>query len=144
MADFAELAKVGTVAIIVPLAVFSANWIHRSNKGYSQTAAADFILAVLIFDCTVVIIAHEFEPFIRAPELRPFVVYWHVAIAFISGLIWAGIVTWGEPALAKYYEAKRHRPSFPAATFLICWMSVLMLITAHVAFFVVTKDMTHG
>jgi hypothetical protein len=146
MIAFAEIAKIGTLSVLVPLAAFSANWVHRSQKGYAQTSAADFLIAVFIFDSTVVLASGDFEPFIRAPELRPLITYWHFVIAFISGLFWVGIIRWGEPALAAYYQHKRPRnpPSFPILSFLICWMAVLVLVTLHVAFFVITRGGTHG
>jgi hypothetical protein len=145
MSEFVEVVKIATVAVVVPLAVFSANWIHRSQMGYSQTAAADFILAVIIFDIVVVLTAQDFEPFLRSPELRPVMAYWHFVAGVISGLVWASIVRFGEPILASYYELKGSplRPSFPGITFLLCWMSILVLIALHVGFYLIKKGDAH-
>jgi hypothetical protein len=136
-----EIAKVAIVAVLIPLAVFTANWIHRSHKGYAQTAAADFILAIVIFDLAVIVASQDFEPFLRSPVLRPVIVYWHFVAAFLSGLLWAGIVRWGEPAMARFYEMKivYQRTSFPVGTFLTCWMGVLGLVAIHVAFFAIKQ-----
>jgi hypothetical protein len=141
MTEFAEVVKVATVAVIVPLAVFSANWIHRSRMGYSQTAAADFLLAIIIFDAVVVLTAQDFEPFLRSPQLRPVMAYWHFIAAFLSGLAWAGIVKFGEPALASYYKLRDTplRTTFPGFTFLWCWMAILALIALHVGFFAIKE-----
>lgn len=146
VSHLAEIFKVTTVAVLVPLAVFSANWIHRSRMGYSQTASADFVLAVIIFDVVVVLTSQEFEPFLRSPELRPIIGYWHFTIAFIAGLIWAGILKFGEPPLAAYYEGvgARKKGSFPAVTFVFCWMAILILIALHVGFFVIQKGDVYG
>jgi len=146
MSEFVEIAKMATAAVAVPLAVFSANWIHRSQMGYSQTAAADFILAIVIFDAVVVLTAHDFEPFLRSPELRPVMAYWHFVAGVISGLVWAGIIRFGEPKLALYYELKHSplRPRFPGFTFLFCWTSILALIALHIGFFLIKSGDIHG
>ncbi len=132
-----EVAKTATLAVMVPLAVFTANWVHRSNKGYPQTAAADFLLGVLIFDATVILATDDFKPFLRSEELREMIAYWHFIIAFVAGLIWVGIVRWAEPMFAAYYEKESitARRKFPIFTFITCWFSVLILIAFHVGFF---------
>jgi hypothetical protein len=143
--DPMEIVKTGTVAVLVPLAVFSANWIHRSQMGYAQTAAADLILTIVIFDIAVVVASEEFEPFIRAQSLLPMIRYWHFSAGFASGLVWAGIIRWGEPVVARYYETKLtyRKSEFPLAVFLVCWMAVLALIAIHVGFFAINLGGGH-
>jgi hypothetical protein len=138
MSDYSDFFRMAVPAIIIPLGVFSANWIYRNNKEYAQTAAADFILAVVIFDGSVVAASNEFEPFIHNSILRSLVVDWHIAIAIVGGLLWAGVLKWGEPVIAQYYESPPYsRDNFPIFTYVLCWMSVLALVTAHVTFFVI-------
>jgi hypothetical protein len=143
MSQLAEIFKVIVPTVVVPMAVFGVNWTYRANRGYAQTAASDFILAVLIFDGGVVAVSQEFEPFIRHPELRHIIVYWHMTIAVIGGAIWWCILKWGEPVVAEYYETKRNRPRFPFFTLAFCWMAVFALVAAHVGFFVL-KGNGHG
>lgn len=140
------VAKAATLGVVVPLSVFTANWVHRSNKGYPQTAAADFLLGVLIFDASVVLATSDFSPFVQSGYLREMIGYWHFVIAFISGLVWLAIVKWGEPVFERYYgtakEAGRRR--FPIFTFLACWFPVLVLVAAHVGFFALkVPEITH-
>jgi hypothetical protein len=141
-----EIVKTATVAIGVPLAVFTANWVHRSRQSYAQTAAADFILAIGVFDLAVMIASQDFEPFLRSQSLRPLVVYWHFIAGFASALVWLGIVKWGEPVLARYYEGRRayyRTEDFPFAVFFICWFAVFFLIMAHVTFFALKVGGNH-
>ena len=138
MSDLPELARLVTATVVIPIGVFGANWFHRAQNGYTQTAAADFLLAVLIFDAALVITAKEFEPFVRNPELRTITQYWHVGAFVVSGAIWMSIVRWGEPALAAYYRYVRphSRPAFPWIAFALCWVAIIVLIVFHVRFFV--------
>jgi hypothetical protein len=137
-----EIAKTAILAVGVPLAVFSGNWIYRSHKGYSQTAAADFLLGVFIFDICVVLASGDFEPFLRSEELRPVIAYWTFAIGSVSGLAWSGIIRWGEPRLAQYHEHQQSR--FPIYTFLGCWMAVLASVALHIAFFMIKLGGDHA
>lgn len=129
-----EIVKAVTLTVGAPIAVFSANWAYRAKHGYSQSAAADFILAILIFDITVVLAAHDFEPFLRSRQLLPIIQYWHFLIGFLSCLIWLMIGKWGEPRLASYYDEGKPG-NFPFITFSLCWMSIFALIAAHMLFF---------
>jgi len=134
-----EIVKVLTLALVVPLSVFAANWIYRGRKEYNQTAAADLILALIIFDATVGLSAKDFEGFVRTPELLPLLNYCAYGAAVVAGLMWCAIGAWGEPALARYYRERgwqRHR-RFPYGTFLLCWMGIFILIASHTAFFVI-------
>jgi hypothetical protein len=136
MPDIVELFKVGVPAVIIPLAVFGANWAYRHHSEYNQTAASDFIMAVLIFDGTVVSAAKEFEPFIQHPELRLMAANWHITVAVLGGILWWLIVTFAEPVVAAHYSTRRNRPPFPFRTLLNCWVGVFILISVHVSFFV--------
>jgi hypothetical protein len=129
-----EVFKLFTLAVLIPLAVFTANWIWRFDKGYSQTSAADFILCILIFDITAVVASKDFEPFVRSTELVPLITYWHFAAGFVSGLVWWGITKWGEPQLERHYF---ENAQFPIVSFSTCWISVLILIACHIGFFTV-------
>jgi hypothetical protein len=129
-----EAFRVGVPAIVVPLGVFAANWAFRHRNGYAQTAAADLILAVLIFDGGAVAASEALEPFVRNADLRSIMVGFHMSIAVIGGFIWWAILTWGEPAVTEYYEASG-LGRFPFVSFALCWMGVFFLICAHVLFY---------
>ena len=138
MSGWIEIVKLFTLAVVIPLAVFSANWIWRCNKGYSQTAAADFILGMLIFDTTAVVAGTDFAPFMRSTELVPLITYWHFTVGFVSALVWWAITRWGEPILEAHYlgvPGVMLRRRFPIWCFLGCWVSVLILIAVHIGFF---------
>jgi hypothetical protein len=118
----------------------------RTEKGCAQTASADFILGMLIFDTSAVVASNDFVPFMRAPELIPLITYWHFSIGFTSCLVWWCITRWGEPILAAYYQAPRNiiaRRQFPIISFAICWMSVFVLVALHIGFFVVKGGSPH-
>lgn len=130
-----ETIRVGVPAFIVPAVVFGGNWAWRSEKEYNQTAASDFLLALLIFDGAVIATSETFQEFVRDPELKTIVIGWHITMAAISIALWWSILRWGEPRLARYYQNDR-RGTFPWLTFWTCWGFVLLLVMARVLFFV--------
>jgi hypothetical protein len=134
-----EIFKFLVPTLFVPLGVFAGNWALRYKSGYAQTAASDFLLAVIIFDFVAVITASDIEPFVRAPELRTIVVQWHVFILLISCFLWWLIATFGEPKLAHYYEREKI-PEWPIVTFSLCWMGVLALMCLHIGFFLMNVN----
>jgi hypothetical protein len=139
-----EVFRVGVPAVVVPLAVFSANWAYRHRNGYAQTAAADFILAVLIFDGGVVAASEAVEPLVRNVDLRTIIVGYHMSIAVLGGLVWWAIVTWAEPALARYYEAGKE-VHFPFVPMVLCWIAVFILVSLHMGFFFIRgTGVVHG
>ncbi len=129
--------------VVVPAFVFAVNWALRSKGNYGQTAAADFILATLIFDLTVITSAKQFEPFIRNIYLREIAVEWHFCIGVVGAFTWWFITKYGEPRVTAYYSRTRNRPKKPIGTLMICWMAIFMLVSIHVGFFVV-RGGAHG
>jgi hypothetical protein len=146
VSDLVEIAKLGTATVVIPISVFSFNWWLRSHKGYAQSAAADFLLAVLIFDAALVVTAKDFEPFVRSAQLRPIVVYWHVVAFVLTAGLWALILENGEAALVKYYEVRRPRDRgpFPWGPFILSWMGVAIMLAFHIGFFVARLGEAHG
>ncbi|MGO9173566.1 MAG: hypothetical protein ACLP7P_16610 [Rhodomicrobium sp.] len=139
MSDFVEFLKVMVPAVFLPLGAFIANWLYRGKFDYNQTAAADFLLAVMLFDASVVATSGEFEPFVKNEQLRSAVIIWHIFLGIIGGLTWLLITRWGEPKLVYYYESRRKRPprpEFPWYAYIICWSIAFILVVAHVTFFV--------
>jgi hypothetical protein len=135
MAGYIEAFKFLVPSVIVPLGVFGANWAVRYKSGYAQTAASDFLLAVIIFDLVAITTAKDVEPFVQAPELREIIVQWHVAIFLIGALFWWLIAQFGEPKMAAYYAARRNKPNWPMAIFSLCWIAVFALMSLHIGFF---------
>jgi drug/metabolite transporter (DMT)-like permease len=145
MADLPELVRIIVPAVIIPIGVFAGNWAIRYRSEYAQTAASDFLLAVIIFDGAVIAAAKDFEPFVHHPELRQIALQAHIVFGFVSAAIWWLIATFAEPLVASYYSRRRDRPTTPkfAVTLMICWMAVFILICAHVGFFIV-QGHAHG
>src|SRR5215208_6444690 len=128
--------------VVIPIAVFGVNWGLRETKGYSQTAASDFALAMLIFDGGMISASEAVHPFINNPELRTIVIAWHLLMGIVTAFVWYFLLLkWGEPAVAEYYKKRGRRrgasPSgqrFPIGVFAVCWMVVFALISARVSF----------
>jgi hypothetical protein len=137
MADIVEGFRIAAPTVIVPIGVFAGNWAFRYRSEYPQTAASEFLLAVLIFDIVAVTTAKEFEPFVHAPELRVVVIQWHIFMAFVGAGLWWAIATFGEPRLAAYYSATRHRRNLPILTLVLCWIGIFMVLSLHTGFFFV-------
>lgn len=117
--------------VVIPLFVFAANWAWRHKAGYTQTASADFLLALLIFDGAVISAAEVFAPFVRTPELRDVVINWHIFVAAVTALCWYLVVRFGEPA----YESRRIAGE-SGAPLVGCWSGALLVIALHIGFFV--------
>jgi hypothetical protein len=143
MTDLVEAFRIVVPAVVVPVGVFAGNWAIRYKSEYAQTAASDFLLAVLIFDIVAVMTAKDFEPFVRTPELRQILIHWHIFIGFVGATFWWLIATFGEPKVAAYYSARRNRPKLPIVTLLLCWSAVFVLISLHIGFFFLQGDV-HG
>lgn len=123
-------------AVLVPVASFIGNGAYRHAKGYQQTAAADFLIAVVVFDAAVISATDAFKPFVRDPELRTVIVNWHMAMVVVSAICWMAILAWLEPSLEGYYaERKIIDITFPVLPFMAAWALVLMVVAVHVGFF---------
>jgi hypothetical protein len=132
---FVEMVRVIVPAVVIPAAVFAGNWAFRYREQYTQTAASDFLLAVLIFDGAVVTTAKDFEPFIHDPELRQIVIHWHVVLGIIVVGTWWLIIRFGEPIVADYYDRGTPGTVTFFGTLAICWAAVFMLVSVHIGFF---------
>jgi hypothetical protein len=139
MADLLEMVQVGMPTVVIPLAVFGGNWALRYRSGYEQTAAADFALAVLIFDGAVVTASKDFQPFVQNPLLQQATFHWHILMAIFSCFLWWSITTFGEPVVAEYYSTRRYvsaNASFPFFSLMFCWIGIFVLLALHIGFFV--------
>lgn len=139
MSDFPEFMRIIVPTVVIPIGVFAGNWAIRFRSNYAQTAASDFLLAILIFDGAVVTTAKDFEPFIRNPELKQIVLQWHVCLAFAGMAVWWLIATFAEPLVESYYSSRFNKTGSLTfvVTLMICWVAVFMLVSAHIGFFVV-------
>jgi hypothetical protein len=135
MPEIVELMRVGVPTVVVPAAVFGGNWAIRFRSDYAQTAAADFVLGILVFDAVVFTSAKEFEPFVHNIDLQQIVFYWHFCVAVAGAGLWWLIVTFGEPRVEDYYRTGRH-PAVFFGTLMLCWMMVFFLVALHVGFFI--------
>ena len=131
----AEMLRVIVPAVVIPAAVFCGNWAVRYKEEYTQTAASDFILAMLIFDGAVVTTAKDFEPFIQNPDLKQIVLYWHVCLGIAGMGLWWLIATFGEPVVAGFYTRRETGQLTFFLTLAICWVAVFILISVHISFF---------
>jgi hypothetical protein len=133
VSDFIRLV---VPTVVIPLAVFSGNWIIRHRFECAQSAAGDFILGVLVFDGCVVSGSETFAPFVRNVELRAAVTNVHIAL-FVLGLVaWALIVRYGEPHVIAANEAGGFNLTSSVAM-VCCWVGAFALVAVHIAYYVV-------
>jgi hypothetical protein len=137
MTEWHQFLHVMTPAVFVPAGVFLGNWGLRHHFEYNQTAASDFLLAVLIFDGAVIAAAKDFEPFIRDPEFREVAIQIHMLLGFAGAGLWFFLTKFAEPSLASYYalERRHSREGIFWTTMLWSWALVIGLVAAHIAFF---------
>lgn len=129
-----EWLKILVPSALLPLTIFLVNWGYRHKHNYNQTAASDFILAILAFDGAVVAASEGFKPYINNEDLRSIVIVWHVGLACVGMWVWGMLVSFGEPRLAAHYKQRRKIP-FPYLTYSGCWIAVGLLVSIHVVFF---------
>lgn len=136
MRDFIALV---VPAIVVPLGAFILNWAMRNRNGYPQTAAADLLLALMIFDGTVITASEAFAPYVNDAEMRAVIVPAHFAWGALAFTIWWAVMAWGEPALANYYRLRNPATNlnFPYLQFGSSWTALMVVYGIHIGFFLV-------
>ena len=76
------------VALLIPLIVVAGNGFVRWLFGSPQSAAADLILAMMVFDATVSIQSHDFSPFVTTEFLKSNLAAIYMGLLFVSFFVW--------------------------------------------------------
>jgi hypothetical protein len=97
------------VILFIPLLVVLGNGLVRWLNHLPQSAAADLILAFVVFDATVAIQAGDFKEYVRAPCLREHVVGIYVSLIIANFFIWNSAAFRLEHALLERYNFRTQR-----------------------------------
>lgn len=126
--------------IIVPTSAFVANAVLRYGRGVAQSAAADLLLLLIVFDATVIISSEEFKPLVASPELRTGIIAVHVGLLFIGLIAWISSVTLVERRIGSAfdYKTRKYVPGFPIICWIGSWVIAATLVGAHVTVFTYT------
>jgi len=134
--SLAQILKFAVPAVMVPFSVFVTNWIVRHKKGYSITAPADFLLAVMIFDLGVLCTIQEASEFVQYAEFKTITAQWHVLMFILSCAVWYVIVTKPEQILNGYYSLHYSmRGAIPLVALGSAWIGVWIVVLLHTSFF---------
>ena len=109
-------------AIFIPLFAFVLNWRLRASKGYALSAAADFVLALMVFDLGALIAHDVFEAAIPSQFFRTFFFAHFVVLFCVSGILWSTVLLHLEHRLVRDYdpEGRQYLGEFPDAHFYLC------------------------
>jgi hypothetical protein len=77
------------VVLGVPLLVVVGSAVARWLRGMPHSAAADMILAFVVFDAAVAINAPEFQAFAKHPPLRPHLVAIYFWLVIANLILWS-------------------------------------------------------
>jgi hypothetical protein len=95
-------------AIVIPLLVIGANAFARIAWGRPQSAAADVVLTLVVFDFTVIINSDEFKRFV-IDVLRDGIISIFCVLLILNAVSWGIAVNRLEPRLDELYDRRRRR-----------------------------------
>lgn len=132
--DISALLPVLIPAILVPLALFVLNWGLRHKQGYEQTAGSDFLLALLVFDMTVIAASETFAPLVSDSELRKIVTTIHIGLFCLGLIFWVVVVVWAEQIISAAYDrfTSAYTNGIPIKGILLAWCPIFALVGLHV------------
>jgi hypothetical protein len=121
-------------ATAIPVLAFVLNWRVRSARGYALSAAADFVLALMVFDLGAVIAHDVFEAVIPSAFFRSCFIELFVILFCLSTILWATALLHIEHRLGQDYDfgTRSYLNSAPMGLFLLAWMLVAALLSPHI------------
>jgi hypothetical protein len=131
-----------TLEIIISATIsggaFVLNWAVRAQLQCALSAAADFVLAVVVFDAGALAASGVFENAVREPLYRENFVAIFVGLLLVSLAAWAGIFLRLENKLAECYSssAMSHREAWKNTYFFVSWFLVSFVVAPHLYFFI--------
>lgn len=139
------------VALGVPLIVVVANSLIRLMKGLAQSAPADLVLALTVFNFAVVVQSQDFQKFIRVEAIKSDLVAVYCALIIFSLFCWFFSVFYVEEYINSYWEEravascptgcarkKNSRMRFPIFRYFLTLMIPAMNIFGSLSPFVVS------
>jgi len=91
------------VTLGVPLLVVVGNSLVRFMKGLAQSAAADLLLALTVFNFAVVVEYNKFQEYIRITQIRSDIVAIYCLLVIISVACWFISVFHIEEHISSYW-----------------------------------------
>jgi hypothetical protein len=127
------------VSIAIPLFAFGLNWQMRVRRGYTISAAADFVLAIAAFDLAALAAHDVFEQAMHQPVFRQnFVPLFLILFVFTAGA-WSLCFLPMENKLAGLYRTAPVGAGVNGAIatwFFGSWAAVLLVAAPHIFAFV--------
>jgi hypothetical protein len=125
------------VALGLPLAAVLGNSLTRLIAELPQSAPADMILALVVFDAIVAIQAHDFKHHMQYEEFQASLPAIYVLLIIVGMFLWGVSVFFCEKQIVKYYRWTTRRFSqFPFFAFFLSLLFPIILFFASVAPFV--------
>lgn len=129
------LALLGAVGF--PALAFILNWQFRAQKGYALSAAADFVLALIVFDLGAAAGHEIFSTLAPSEVLRHDFALVFLLFFTLSLISWLLYFVRNEQKLAEGYSYRTHKYKAgpPMKDFLITWSVVGGLLAPHILTF---------
>ncbi len=126
------------VALGLPLIAVIGNAITRWFAALPQSAPADFVLAVVIFDAVVAAQSEDFKPHIQNTIVSAHLVAIYIGLILVGMFLWGISVWFVERRIVDYYDwSGRKFINFPFFAFF------LSLLIPVMAFFVSVAPLTY-
>lgn len=132
MPPFSVFLVVLGIPLIVVLGNGWVRWLFKSP----QSAAADLILAMVVFDAAVSLQAHDFQPFVKTLMFKENLAPIYMSLLLINIFIWMGTAFKLEPNLLSEFDFnQRQYKRSPRKLILYSYLvSVFVLLTNTLIF----------
>ena len=124
------------LSVLIPVVAFAVNWGMRASMGYALSAAADFVLAVVVFDFGAIVTHKLFEgvafsPFVQANFEEIFECFF-----LVTALLWGAYFLRTEDKITKLYQQLVTPKNTIERHVGISWALVFAIVASHVFTFV--------
>ena len=128
--------------VVVPSAAFASNFVLRRERRISQSAAADLVLLLIVFDFNVLLAADEFRKIMIHSELRNHIEEIHVGFLALGIFVWILSVTSLEKRIAQSFNHStgEYNGGFPLFVWMVAWFLAVSLAASHVIAFTLKES----
>jgi hypothetical protein len=120
--------------VIVPVAMWTLNLIWRWKREVAVTAGSDWLLLLMVLDCSVIILTADLEPLIASPLLRERADALFVVLLVVTLPVRAAVVLAVDKRIGSSFTGRRYQ-NFPTVRFMLAWIFCIICTGSHIAVF---------
>ncbi len=130
------------VSALIPFALFVVNWRVRVRLKYELSAASDFALAILGFDCCAIAAHDVFQKAMHATDFQDKFVALFMIFGLVALILWVWFFLDQEDALTSIANKAITLPNEGVLRFGGVWTVAVILFAAHVSSFYISGSRT--